>query len=244
MTDSEAETSRCEEDAPMYPDERAQEKFMAEMDGLIEVNSQAYAMPERTAAEEEAAGLCVLDDRLSEAIEEVAEGNRRVAEYAKDETGRISMRRHELRPFVEGRVKDIEKIHQDMVAYRNKCAERYVEIRQQERAGEINEFEAQRRREEIRMASRGKITRLGLLSAGLDWPEIGEFSDDASSLVPDGLDPGYRGTRKDIRSRFASMTPEQKREFAKRIEAEAEESGDFSKKKLMDDFIDNWESPY
>lgn len=206
-----------EECAPSL-EEQTRAEFRTEMDELIELNSRGWSTPERTAEQEEEPGLCALDDRFSEGLAAVAEHNRQTAESYREKVDSGEISPHEARQQVQEQTRDIEKIHSDTVAYREKRAECYVETTQQERAGEITDFEAERRREEIMLERRGKSTLLGLLSIGKDWGDVGDLSDDFYHIFADSHDPGNREKRKELRERFTALTPRQKWEFSRRIE--------------------------
>ena len=60
----------------------------------------------------------------------------------------------------------------------------------------------------------------------MDWPDIGEMTDDFYHIVPDGISPDFREKRKDLRERFAELSAEGKKKVLRRIGEEAEESED------------------
>ena len=232
------------EERTLSPDEQARAEFDAEMDDLIELNSRDWSVPERTAEQEEEPHLHSLDAQIDEGLADVAEHNRRTAESYRKQVDSGEAQPHEARKRIQEQTKDIEKIHRDFTVYRNECARKFLEITQQMRAGEISEFQGEEvLKDEISRESRKKITRLGLLSVGMDWTDMAEMSDDFLNLVPDGYSPEYREKRKALRKKFATLTPEEKRGFSRQIDAEAEATGDHAKERLLYDHVKGYWHP-
>ena len=226
------------EEAPgLGPDEYSRAEFMERANLLLEINQRKWAMPERTAEQEEIGDIVRLDSRMNEAIAAVPAGNCERIQWYMDRVEAGEMPPHRASERILEQTKDIERIHEDIVAWRDECVRKLVKTERQLRAGEISEFKAECLADKALRDRRKKVTRLGLLSVGMDWSDVGDMTDDFYNAIPDGYCPEYREKRKEMRKRFSELTPEQKRESEEQVRQKAEETGDNSHYRLLRDHV-------
>jgi len=148
---------------------------------------------------------------FAEDIEAIKEHNRRSLQYGKELASRGGMNTAKAHHFLESELVDVSEVENMVLEEEQKLIAEYKEIDRQLADGEIDSFSAELKREQV-LAKEVKIRhRLGLLSVGLTYDDLGHLSDDWSHIVSDACDEESREVRKDIRQKMKSLSPSERR---------------------------------
>lgn len=148
--------------------------------------------------------------------------NRETRHYAREAVMRGEMTSAGGLHFLQHELVDISGVEEMMTQKEKELKEEYADIDQRLQAGEIDHFSAELKKERV-LAKEAKIKhKLGLLSVGLTYEDLGDLSDSWMHVVGDAYDPESRELRKDIRKKMQGLSPQEK-------------------KKLLDDLVEGGE---
>jgi hypothetical protein len=160
--------------------------------------------------------------------------NRDTRHYAREAVARGEMTSAEAYHFLQHELVDISGVDEMVTQKEKELKEEYADIDQRLQAGEIDPFSAELKKEQI-LAKEAKIKhKLGLLSVGLTYEDLGDLSDDAMHVVGDAYDPESRELRKDIRKKMKDLSPQEK----KKLLADLVESDKIDERDYNELFLD------
>lgn len=157
-----------------------------------------------------------------EDVEKAIDHNRFLLRFSEDEMAAGRMTPSERYHFLEHEMIDISEVRDMAEGHQKELEAEFDEIYRLLDEGEIDSLSAELKTEMV-LAKEAKIKhKLGLLSVGLTYEDLGDLSDDWRHVVDDAYDNESRELRKDIRKKMQGLSPQEK----KKLLDDLMESGD------------------
>ena len=169
-----------------------------------------------------------------EEVEKVLDHNRFLLRFSEDEMATGRMTPSERYHFLEHEMIDISEVRDMAEGHQKELEAEFDEIYRLLDEGEIDSLSAELKTEMV-LAKEAKIKhKLGLLSVGLTYEDLGDLSDDWRHVVPDAYDNESRELRKDIRKKMQGLSPQEK----KKLLDDLMESGEIDERGYNELFLD------